>query len=112
MAFAVGVVALPGVPHGSKCTTVGWEKHLCQRIVREVVSTMDDGVDVTADRAVCLRSLGMLKGMVEVLFHGGTSGLDNGLGTQLQPVVNVTDIICSNAMFVGSLLEGLDLEDE
>ena len=77
--------------------------YLFQRIAREVVSTMDNGVDATVDRAACLRTLMVLKGTAKILFHSGTNSLDNELGAQLQVVVNGTDIIIHIIVMCGKI---------
>ena len=54
--------------------------HLCWRNARDFVPTTDGRVDATVDRAACLGTLVVLQSVVEVLFHGCSNGVDNGLG--------------------------------
>ena len=54
---------------------------------------MENRVDATVDRATCLRTLVVLEGPGQVVFHGCSKRVDKGSGTQLQSIVNGADII-------------------
>ena len=76
--------------------------YLCQRIARDIVSTTDNGVNATADRVACLRTLVVSQSVTKVLFHSCSNGVDERLGAQLQPIVNGADIIVNNVVMRGN----------
>ena len=59
------------------------ERDLGWRVVGSIDSTLENGVDATVDRATCLRTLAVLHGVVEVLFHSQGKIAVKGSGTQL-----------------------------
>ena len=62
-------------------------------IARSIDSTTENRVDATINRAARNRTLMVLEGAVQVVFHRGGKRVDNRTGTQLQPIVNQTDVI-------------------
>ena len=54
---------------------------------------MENQVDVATDRAARVRTLVVSEGAVQVVFHRCGKRVDKRLGTQLQLIVNSTDIV-------------------
>ena len=59
------------------------------RLHRALSSPRNDGVDVAASGAASLLTLMVLWTVAKICHHGTTNVLDNGLGTQFQPVAMV-----------------------
>ena len=74
-------------------------------------STTENQVDAATDRTARIRTLMVLKGTAQVVFHRRSKRVDDRSGTQLQPIANGADIIvlfvsCSNVKTVGRIRFG------